>query len=183
VEADAIHLVVALGNPGPEHQFQRHNAGFMVGEELRRRHGFPRLRSRFKGIAGEGQVAGTRVLLLFPTTYMNLSGRAAAAAVKKHRISLERVLAIHDEVELPFGDARLKEGQGLGGHNGLRSLEQSLGARDFWRVRVGVGRPEREDDPLVDHVLAPFTEPREEVLRLIGQAADLVEEWLATRGR
>lgn len=183
MEADAIHLVVALGNPGPEHQSQRHNAGFMVGEELRRRHDFPRLRSRLKGLAGEGQVAGARVLLLFPTTYMNLSGRAAAAAVKKHSIPFDRVLAIHDEVELPFGDARLKEGQGLGGHNGLRSLEQSLGTRDFWRVRVGVGRPEREDDPLIDHVLAPFTEPREEVLQLIGRAADLVEEWLATRGR
>jgi PTH1 family peptidyl-tRNA hydrolase len=116
-------------------------------------------------------------------TYMNLSGRAVAAAVKKHDIPVERVLAIHDEVELPFGDVRLKEGQGLGGHNGLRSLEESLGTRDFWRVRVGVGRPERERDPLIDHVLAPFTEPREEVLLLIGRAADLAEEWLATRGR
>jgi PTH1 family peptidyl-tRNA hydrolase len=183
VVADPIHLVVALGNPGPEHQFQRHNVGFMVGEELRRRHGLPRLRSRFHGLAGEGTIAGLRVLLLLPMTYMNLSGRAVAAAVKKHDIPVERVLAIHDEVELPFGDVRLKEGQGLGGHNGLRSLEESLGTRDFWRVRVGVGRPERERDPLIDYVLAPFTEPREEVLLLIGRAADLAEEWLATRGR
>ena len=74
------------------------------------------------------------------------------------------MLVIHDEVELPFGEVRLKEGQGLGGHNGLRSLEQCLGSRDFWRVRVGVGRPARRGAPLIDHVLAPFTEPREDVL-------------------
>lgn len=182
MEADAIHLIVALGNPGPEHQFQRHNVGFMVGEELRRRHGLPKLRSRFEGLAGEGTVAGTRVLLLLPMTFMNLSGRAVAEAARKQKIPVERMLVVHDDVELPFGEARLKQGQGLGGHNGLRSLEQSLGSRAFWRVRVGVGRPDREDQPLIDHVLAPFSEPREDVLLLVGRAADVAEEWLAARG-
>lgn len=183
MDADALYLVVALGNPGPEHQYQRHNVGFMVGEELRRRHGLPKLRSRFQGLVGEGTIAGTRVLLLLPMTFMNLSGRSVAEAARKHKIPVERMLVVHDEVELPFGEARLKEGQGLGGHNGLRSLEQCLGSRDFWRLRVGVGRPEREGDPLIDHVLASFTEPREDVLRLIGQAADVAEEWLAARSR
>jgi PTH1 family peptidyl-tRNA hydrolase len=183
VEADALHLVVALGNPGPEHQHERHNVGFMVGEELRRRHGLPKLRSRFQGLVGEGTIAGTHVLLLLPMTFMNLSGRAVAEAARIHKIPVKRVLVMHDEVELPFGEVRLKEGQGLGGHNGLRSLEQSLGSRDFWRVRVGIGRPERTADPLIDHVLAPFTEPREDVLLLIGRAADLAEEWLAARSR
>jgi PTH1 family peptidyl-tRNA hydrolase len=183
VDADALHLVVALGNPGPEHQHQRHNVGFMVGEELRRRHGLPRLKSRFQGVVGEGTIAGTRLVLLLPMTFMNLSGRAVAEAARKHKIPVERMLVVHDEVELPFGEVRLKEGQGLGGHNGLRSLEQCLGSRDFWRVRVGVGRPDREGDPLIDHVLASFTEPHEDVLGLIGRAADVAEEWLAARRR
>jgi PTH1 family peptidyl-tRNA hydrolase len=183
VDADALHLVVALGNPGPEHQHQRHNVGFMVGEELRRRHGLPKLKSRFQGLVGEGTIAGTRVVLLFPMTFMNLSGRAVAEAARKHKVPVERMLVVHDEVELPFGEVRLKEGQGLGGHNGLRSLEQCLGSRDFWRVRVGVGRPDREGDPLIDHVLASFTEPHADVLGLIGRAADVAEEWLAARSR
>jgi len=181
VDADPIYLVVALGNPGPEYQYHRHNIGFMVGEELRRRHGLPRLRSRFHGLAGEGTLMGTRVVLLLPMTFMNLSGRAAAAAARKYKIPVERIFVIHDEVELPFGEVRLKEGQGLGGHNGLRSMEQCLGSRGFWRLRVGVGRPE-DERPLIDHVLAPFSEPREEVLRLIERAADLADGWLAARG-
>jgi PTH1 family peptidyl-tRNA hydrolase len=182
VEATAVYLLVALGNPGPEYQFHRHNVGFMVGEELRRRHGLPSLRSRFQGLTAEGIIAGRRVALLLPTTFMNLSGRSAAEAARWHKVSVERILAIHDEVELAFGDVRLKEGQGLGGHNGLRSLEQSLGSREFWRLRVGVGRPEAPNKPLIDHVLAPFNELPEDVRALIGRAADLAEEWLATRG-
>lgn len=178
-----MHLVIALGNPGPQHQYQRHNVGFMVGEELRRRNGLSRLRSKFDGLAGEGTMQGTRVLLLLPMTFMNLSGRSVSAAARKFKIPVERMLVIHDEVELPFGEVRLKEGQGLGGHNGLRSLEQHLGSRDFWRVRVGVGRPDGESRPLIDHVLASFNEPKEEVLSLIERAADAAEEWLAARSR
>jgi PTH1 family peptidyl-tRNA hydrolase len=181
VRTVSIYLVVALGNPGPEYQFDRHNIGFMVGEELRRRHGLPRLRSRFQGLTADGLVAGQRTVLLLPMTFMNLSGRAAAEAARYHKIPVEQILVIHDEVELPFGEARLKEGGGLGGHNGLRSIEKSLGSRDFWRVRAGVGRPGSSGRPLIDHVLEPFDEPREEVLLLIGRAADLAEEWLTTR--
>jgi peptidyl-tRNA hydrolase, PTH1 family len=182
VDAPATYLLVALGNPGPEYQYHRHNVGFMVGEELRRRHGLPALRSRFQGLTAEGRIAGTRVVLLLPTTFMNLSGRAAAEAARWYKVPVEHMLVIHDEVELPFGEVRLQEGQGLGGHNGLRSLEQYLGSRDFWRLRVGVGRPEPTTSPLIDHVLTPFSEPREQVLDLIGRAADLAEEWLAGRG-
>ncbi len=181
VGAEATYLVVALGNPGPEHQHQRHNIGFMVGEELRLRHGIPRLKARFHGLVGEGVVEGKRIVLLLPMTFMNLSGRAVAEAANKNKIPVERMLVVHDEVELPFGEVRLKEGQGLGGHNGLRSLEQHLGSRDFWRVRVGVGRPDSEGGPLIDHVLARFSEPRETVVALIDRAADMAEEWLATR--
>lgn len=182
MDAEPIYLIVALGNPGPEYQYHRHNIGFMVGEELRRRHGLPRLRARFRGLVGEGAMCGARVLLLLPMTFMNLSGKAAAEAVRKYKVPATRILVIHDEVELPFGQVRLKEGQGLGGHNGLRSLEQHLGSRDFWRLRVGVGRPERDGGPLIDHVLAPFSEPRDEVIGLIERAADLADEWLTARG-
>jgi PTH1 family peptidyl-tRNA hydrolase len=180
VDVEPVYLLVALGNPGPEYQFHRHNVGFMVGEELRRRHGLPSLRSRFQGLTAEGRMAGRRVVLLLPTTFMNLSGRAAAEAAHWFKIPMERMLVIHDEVELPFGDVRLKEGQGLGGHSGLRSLERSLGSRDFWRLRVGVGRPDSPDKPLIDHVLARFDEPREDVQALIARAADMAEEWLAS---
>jgi PTH1 family peptidyl-tRNA hydrolase len=182
VQATQTHLIIALGNPGAGYQFDRHNVGFMVGEELRRRHGLPALRSRFQGLVGEGTMVGQRVVLLLPMTFMNLSGKAAAEAARWYKIPVERMLVVHDEVELPFGEARLKEGQGLGGHNGLRSLEQFLGTRDFWRLRVGVGRPGDSRRPLADHVLEPFSEPREEVLALISRAADLAEEWLAARG-
>ena len=109
-----VYLVVALGNPGPEYQFHRHNAGFMVGEELRRRHGLPTLRSKFQGLIAEGRIGGKKVVLLLPTTFMNLSGRAAAEAARFYKVPADRMLVIHDEVELPFGEVRLKEGQGLG---------------------------------------------------------------------
>jgi PTH1 family peptidyl-tRNA hydrolase len=181
VRADAPYLIVGLGNPGGKYQYHRHNIGFMVAEELRRRHGLPELRSRFKGLTGEGVVVGRRVVLLLPMTFMNLSGNSVAEAARWHKIPVERLLVIHDEVELAFGDVRLKEGGGLGGHNGLRSIEQSLGSRDFWRVRAGVGRPLSSHKPLADHVLDTFSEPREDVLALIGRAADAAEEWLASR--
>lgn len=177
----ATYLITGLGNPGAKYQFDRHNVGFMVAEELRRRYGIPQLRSRFQGLVGEGVVAGHRTVLLLPMTFMNLSGRSVAEAMRWHKIPVERLLVLHDEVELAFGDARLKEGGGLGGHNGLRSMEQSLRTREFWRVRVGVGRPDSDRRPLADYVLEPFNEPREEILLLIARAADLAEEWLAAQ--
>lgn len=150
----------------------------MVGEELRRRHGWPSLRSRFQGLYGDGQMCGQRVVLLLPMVYMNRSGAAVAEAARYFRVPVERIVAVHDEVEMPFGDVRLKEGGGLGGHNGLRSMEQSLHSREFWRVRVGVGRPDNTRISLADYVLHDFSEPLDEVLALIGRAADTVEEYL-----
>ena len=153
-----------------------------MAEELRRRHQLPRPRAKYQGLATEGRICGARVLLLCPQTFMNSSGRSVGEAARKLKIPVGNMLIIHDEVELPFGEARLKEGQGLGGHNGLRSLDQVLVSRDFWRLRVGVGRPQDPGEPLIDHVLSPFSEPREEVLALITRAADLADDWLAARG-
>ncbi len=175
------YIIAALGNPGGQYRHHRHTVGFMVGEKLRRRHGWPAFRSRFKGLSGEGTIAGRRAVLVLPMTFMNLSGTSVVEAVRWYKAPVEHLLVIHDEVELPFGEVRLKEGGGLGGHNGLRSIEQSLHSRAFWRVRVGVGRPDSSRRPLADHVLDDFDEPREEVLLLIGSAADLVEEWLAAQ--
>ena len=176
-----IYLFVGLGNPGPKYQFDRHNVGYMVGEELRCRWGIPQLSNRFQGLFGDTSVAEAKKALLLPTTYMNLSGRAVLEAIRWFKLPVDNCLVIHDEVELPFGEIRIKEGGGLGGHNGLRSLEQSLGTRDFWRLRVGVGRPSRSSRPLADYVLESFDKPREDILLLLGQAADLAEEWLNTR--
>jgi peptidyl-tRNA hydrolase, PTH1 family len=179
-----MFLIAALGNPGPEYRRHRHTAGFNVAAELERRHGLGSFRRKFHGLVAEGSIAGQSVLLLMPQTYMNLSGEPVGEAARFYRIPVSRVLAVHDEVELPFGDVRLKEGGGLGGHNGLRSMEKMLGSRDFWRVRLGVGRPPAGSPvPLADFLLSNFVEPDEEINALIERGADAVEEWLAAEGR
>lgn len=172
-----MHLIAALGNPGPEHERQRHNVGFMVGEELRRRAGWGPLRNKFNGLLGEGQFEGSKTVLLLPMTYMNRSGEPVGKAARFYHVPPDRLLVIHDEVELPFGEVRLKEGGGLGGHNGLRSLETVLGTREFWRIRVGVGRPEEKGRSLAAFLLSPFTEPEERVRELIYAGADMAERW------
>jgi PTH1 family peptidyl-tRNA hydrolase len=154
----------------------------MVAEELRRRAGWGPLKGKFRGLFGEGQLAGHHAGLLLPMTFMNRSGGSVAEALRFYRVPVTGLLAIHDEVELPFGEARLKEGGGLGGHNGLRSLEQHLGSRDFWRLRVGVGKEPRRGQQLADYVLEDFSEPKEEVLELIVRAADLAESWICAGG-
>ena len=127
-----MFLIAGLGNPGPEYQKHRHNIGFMVAEELRLRHGWPAFRMKHQGLVGDGRIDEQRAAIVLPMTFMNRSGRSVAEMAHFHRIPVERILAVHDDVELPFGDVRLKEGGGLGGHNGLRSMEQHLGSRSFW---------------------------------------------------
>jgi PTH1 family peptidyl-tRNA hydrolase len=175
-------LVAGLGNPGPQYQHNRHNIGFMVAEELRRRAGWGPLKNKFRGLFGEGQMAGHHVGLLLPMTFMNRSGTSVAEAARFYKVPVTGLLVIHDEVELPFAEARLKEGGGLGGHNGLRSIEQYLGSRDFWRLRAGVGKEPRPGQQLADYVLESFSEPKEEVLELISRSADLVNEWISAGG-
>lgn len=150
----------------------------MVAEELCRRHGWARWTRRFSGLLLQAQLRGRDIILLMPQTYMNLSGTSVGAALRRLRLPVSELLAVHDEVELPFGEVRLKQGGGLGGHNGLRSLEGALGTRDFWRARVGVGRPADPGQDLAEWLLSPFSEPREEVESLIAAAADLVEQWV-----
>ena len=167
-------LVVGLGNPGREYATTRHNVGFMVADELARRHGGS-WRSKFSGEVADLRVDGARLALLKPQTYMNESGRSVAAAAKFYKVGPESLLAIHDEVDLGLGRMQARHGGGLAGHNGLRSLASALRTPEFLRLRIGVGRPERGDPrPVSDWVLSPF-EPEADVGALVGRAADAVE--------
>jgi peptidyl-tRNA hydrolase, PTH1 family len=172
------HLIVGLGNPGPTYEGTRHNVGYQVVEELARRHGFPRARRGFDGRCAEGAIGGRFVLLLQPTTFMNDSGRSVAAALRALKVPLERVLVVHDHIDLPFGRLRLLEGGGSGGHNGLKSITGLLGP-GYARLRVGVDRPASYDpDVVADFVLSRFGESKAEVAALVGASADAVELWL-----
>ena len=173
------HLVVGLGNPGPTYEGTPHNAGYMVVEELARRHGFPRAKRGFEGRCAEGVIGGRAVLLLQPTTYMNDSGRSVAAAVRALKVPLAQVLVVHDHIDLPFGRLRLLQGGGSGGNNGVKSVSALLGP-DYVRLRVGVDRPpSTAPDVVADYVLSPFAESKERVRDLAQRAADAVELWLA----
>ena len=171
-------LIAGLGNPGREHAADRHNAGWMVVDELARRHSGS-FKSKFSGRLAETRVGDSRVALLEPETYMNESGRSIAAAARFFKVEPENVLVVHDDVDLPVGRLQVRLGGGLAGHNGLRSISQALGTPEFLRVRIGVGRPERGDPrPVADYVLSPFS-PEDDVESLIARAADAVESLLA----
>ncbi|MGH6720039.1 MAG: aminoacyl-tRNA hydrolase [Alphaproteobacteria bacterium] len=149
-------LWIGLGNPGPSHAGHRHNVGFMAVEAIARAHGFAPWRRRrdFHGRTAEGSLDGVRVLMLEPETYMNDSGRAAAAAARFYRLEPDRVTAFHDEIDLAPGKVRVKQGGGSAGHNGLRSLDAHLG-NGYWRVRLGIGDP-GHPDLVTRHVLGDF---------------------------
>lgn len=169
-------LVVGLGNPGSEYERTRHNVGFMVADVLAERVG-GRFTVHKKSGADllEARLDGRKVLLAKPRTYMNLSGRPVAALAKFFSVPATEVIVVHDELDLPFGQIRLKRGGGEGGHNGLRSISQALTTKDYLRVRFGIGRPPGRQDP-ADYVLKPFSAPeRKEVPVIVEQTADAVE--------
>ena len=167
-------LVAGLGNPGREYADTRHNVGFMVAEELARRHGGS-WRAKFSGDLAEMRLDGLRLAVLKPQTYMNESGRSVGAAARFFKVEPEALLVVHDEVDLEPGRLQARLGGGLAGHNGLRSVAQHLGTSEFARLRIGVGRPERGDPrPVADFVLSPFS-PEVDVEGLVARAADAVE--------
>jgi PTH1 family peptidyl-tRNA hydrolase len=133
-------LIVGLGNPGGDYARHRHNVGFMAADAIHRRHGFGPWRRRFRGEVAEGTLAGTKTLILKPQTFMNESGRAVGEAMNFFKLSPAEVLVIHDEVDLPPGKFRMKQGGGVAGHNGLKSIGAAIG-HDFRRLRIGVGHP------------------------------------------
>lgn len=172
-------LVVGLGNPGERYERTRHNIGFEVAAFLSVRWQMPRWRKRYAGVYTDGRTGpgGPRVGILMPQTFMNESGRAAGPARGALHLDLDRIVAVHDEIDLPFGEVQARLGGGLAGHNGLKSLRSELGSADFHRVRVGVGRPGSTDPRTVSaHVLGRFQEPPGEVRALIERAAAAVED-------
>ena len=174
-QASTLDLLVAgLGNPGREYERTRHNAGWMVVDELAGRHGGA-FKGKFSGRLADVRLGDARLALLKPETYMNESGRSIAAAARFFKVPAEQLLVVHDDVDLEVGRVQARLGGGLAGHNGLRSISQSLGTQEFLRVRIGVGRPGRGDRRSVaDYVLAPF-EAEERPDELVSQAADAVE--------
>jgi PTH1 family peptidyl-tRNA hydrolase len=167
-------LVAGLGNPGRKYAATRHNAGFMVCDELARRHD-GKFRSKFSGELAEVRIDGHKVALLKPLTYMNESGRSVTGATRFFKIEPASLLVVHDEADLDLGRLQARLGGGLAGHNGLRSVAGQLGTPEFARLRIGVGRPERGDPrPVADFVLSPFS-PDTDVDELVGRAADAVE--------
>jgi PTH1 family peptidyl-tRNA hydrolase len=149
-----MRLLVGLGNPGSEHVGNRHNVGFMVLQEIARRHGFPPWRRRFQGVATEGSIGSERVLLLLPGTYMNESGRAVGEAMRFYKLALGDIVVVHDEIDLAPMKVRVKTGGGIAGHNGLRSITAHVG-NDYRRVRIGVGHPGAKERVL-GYVLGDF---------------------------
>jgi PTH1 family peptidyl-tRNA hydrolase len=174
-QASTLDLLVAgLGNPGREYERTRHNVGWLVADELARRHGGS-FRSKFSGRLAETRLDELRLALLKPETYMNESGRSLAAAARFFKVEPSSLVVVHDDVDLEPGRLQARLGGGLAGHNGLRSIAQSLGTNDFLRLRIGVGRPGRGDRrPVADYVLSPF-EPEEDVDELVTRSADAVE--------
>jgi PTH1 family peptidyl-tRNA hydrolase len=167
-------LVVGLGNPGREYAQTRHNVGWLVVDELARRHGGS-WRSKFSGQIAEVRIDSHKVALLKPETYMNESGRSVQAAARFFKVEPDAILVVHDEGDFDLGRLQARRGGGLAGHNGLRSIAKQLGTQDFLRLRVGVGRPGRGDPrPLADYVLSDF-EPQDDPERIVASAADAVE--------
>jgi PTH1 family peptidyl-tRNA hydrolase len=167
-------LVAGLGNPGREYERTRHNAGWMVLDELARRHDGS-FRSKFSGQLAEMRLGDEKIALLKPETYMNESGRSIGAAARFFKVEPGALLVVHDDVDLEPGRLQARLGGGLAGHNGLRSIAQALGTNDFLRLRIGVGRPGRGDQRSVsDYVLSKF-DPETDVDALVAQSADAVE--------
>jgi len=167
-------LVAGLGNPGREYERTRHNIGWLVLDELARRHDGS-FRGKFSGQLAETRLGDLRLALLKPETYMNVSGRSIGAARRFFKVDPADLLVVHDDVDLEPGRLQARFGGGLAGHNGLRSIAEALGTNDFLRLRVGVGRPGRGDRRSVaDYVLGEF-EPELDVDELIARAADTVE--------
>jgi peptidyl-tRNA hydrolase, PTH1 family len=168
-------LVAGLGNPGPEYAGNRHNVGFMCADVLAGRIGTAFKRDRSRAMVASGRFAGLPVIVAKPMSFMNVSGRPVAALRTFFKLPADRVLVVHDELDLPFGTIKLKLGGGDNGHNGLRSVTAALGTRDYYRLRVGIGRPPGRMDP-ANYVLSNFSAAeRAELPELLSRSADAVE--------
>lgn len=172
-------FIVGLGNPGPDYARTRHNIGFMAVDALHAAWGLPQWRAKYDGMLAEGAVDGQKIILLKPMTYMNESGRSVGPALRFYKVPPARLIVLHDELDIPLGEVRCKQGGGNAGHNGLKSIQAHLGTPDFWRVRLGIGHPGSRER-VTGHVLSAFTADERGVVditlqRLIEQRADLIQ--------
>jgi len=158
-------LIAGLGNPGPTYQWTRHNAGFLFLDRLAHLENIAITRKSFSGLTGEWNRGDNRLVLLKPQTFMNLSGRSVMQALQFYKLPLSHLIVVHDELDLPFGTARFKQGGGHGGHNGLRSIMEQLGKGDFMRLRIGIGNPVHGDT--TNYVLGHIPPERMETLPLV----------------
>jgi len=173
-----LWLVAGLGNPGRQYEKTWHNCGYLVLEVLSQRHQIPLNKIRFKGLTGQGTIAGRKVVLLQPTTYMNLSGESVREAMAFYKIPPQRTLVIYDDLDLPAGQIRMRPSGGAGTHNGMRSIISQLGRQDFPRVRVGIG-PLPANWELVSYVLSDIPQDQQkEMFEAFSRAADAVEKTL-----
>ena len=178
-KAPVSWLVVGLGNPGGQYENTRHNAGFLTADELARRGRFAIQRLKFKALTAAVEISGQGVLMMKPTTFMNLSGEAVGEAARFYKIPPDHVLVISDDVSLPLGKLRIRTGGSAGGHNGLKCIIQHLGADQFPRVKVGVGEKPHPDYDMADWVLGKFQGEDKKVMdEAVKRAADAVECYL-----
>ena len=170
-------IIAGLGNPGPKYQWTRHNAGFLFLDRLAHLENLAITRTSFSGLAGEWQYRNKRLILLKPQTFMNLSGRSVMPALQFYKLPITSLIVVHDELDLPFGTARLKQGGGHGGHNGLRSIMEQLGKGDFIRLRIGIGKPRQGDTS--SYVLGNIPPAEMEILpRILDGGLDMLETML-----
>lgn len=170
-----MKLIAGLGNPGRSYSRHRHNVGFMVVDELATRHGISVGKKSFGALSGNGAFAGESVILAKPQKYMNLSGEPVATLLGYYKLDADSLIVVHDDIDIECGRIKIARGAGHGGHNGIRSIIDALGHKEFTRVRVGVGRPPEEIDG-ADYVLAPISGDQKVVMeKAIGNAADAVE--------
>jgi peptidyl-tRNA hydrolase, PTH1 family len=175
-----VFLIVGLGNPGPRYELTRHNAGFLVVDNLAKKHRIPLTHHKYRCQYGEGEICGVRVMVAKPMTYMNESGKSVKAILSAiQKITPDRVVVVHDDIDLPLGRIKTKSKGGDGGQRGLRSITESLRTAEYHRVRIGVGRPEHRED-IVDYVLSSFEEEEIQPFNdVIEQAVGLIESTLS----
>ena len=174
---DSLAVIALLGNVGKKYEKTRHNAGWMLTPFLA---GDPRWQQKFKARWARERIGGSSAILLEPQTMMNRSGESVVAALRFFKVEPQDLIVVHDETELPFGEAGVRQGGGLAGHNGLKSITQAIGSKEFWRVRIGIGRPTRGD--LHSHVLGRFAEDEEAVLNdILERVGTVVRDGLSDR--
>lgn len=176
-----MKLIVGLGNPGRTYARHRHNIGFMVADLLSKRHGIALKKKLFDATVGKGEIAGVEAMLVKPQTFMNRAGYAVGPLLGYYKCALHDMIVVHDDIDLDLGRIKIVIGAGHGGHNGVRSIIEELGVSEFYRLRLGVGRPPTVMDPAA-YVLEPFAkEERSTVEAFIARAADAVEDWLTMK--